>query len=72
MPPWMTIILVGHIVVPLMLHFVSGSTLSTPTLMGIWMAIILMLTITLLPRCKGIVLAILWITQARQGEIDPS
>jgi len=61
MPPWMTILLVGYITVPSMVLLNHKIPLETSVQLTIWIPIILILTLLLLPRCKGFILAILWI-----------
>jgi uncharacterized protein (DUF983 family) len=63
-PPWLTILLVGHMTVPLI--FAIEESFRPP----LWAAIVIylpaavLLTLVLLPRCKGVILAALWKTKA--------
>ena len=62
--PWLTLIVVGHIFVPLMLVFVAMSSLSTWTEAAICSVIFAGLCLAILPRAKALFIAILWITGA--------
>ena len=68
--PWLTIFIVGHIVVPLIL--IVEMQLSIPLLssMIIWSAITLILTLITLPRAKGLILSLIWSTNASGSEHD--
>jgi uncharacterized protein (DUF983 family) len=66
--PWLTLILVGHIFVPVMLVFVAMSTLSTWTLAVLWSAILAGLCLAILPRAKALFIALLWQTGAGEGK----
>jgi uncharacterized protein (DUF983 family) len=63
-PPWMTILIVGHIVVPLMLSMEQAYQPASWIHFTIWPALTLILTLLLLPRCKGAVIGLLWSTGA--------
>ena len=63
-PPWLTILIVGHISVPLIL-FVEETFQPPPWIeFAVYLPLVLLLTLVLLPRCKGVILAILWKTKA--------
>jgi uncharacterized protein (DUF983 family) len=62
--PWLTLILVGHIFIPVMLVFVAMSNLSTWTEAVIWSVIFAALCLAILPRAKALFIAILWHTGA--------
>ena len=63
-PAWVTILVLGHVVVPLMLYF--GRDDSIP----LWIACVTLLVIMLigvyviLPRAKGLFIALIWMTGA--------
>lgn len=63
-PAWLTLLIVGHAVVPLMLFF--GRSDVVP----LWLAILILAIVTLigvyfiLPRAKGIFIALIWLTGA--------
>ena len=69
-PAWLTIMVVGHIVVGLALEV--ELTMSTPfwLAMTLWPALTLVLTLTLLPRAKGIFIGALWATNAPGSEVE--
>ena len=62
--PWLTLILVGHVFIPVMLVFVAMSSLSTWTLAALWSAIFAALCLAVLPRAKALFITILWHTGA--------
>ena len=66
--PWLTIILVGHIFVPLMLVFVAFSTMPSWASAVIWSLIFVGLSLAILPRAKGLFIAILWLTGAGEAK----
>ena len=66
--PWLTIILVGHIFVPLMLVFVAFSTMPSWESAVLWSVIFVGLSLAILPRAKGLFIAILWLTGAGEAK----
>ena len=66
--PWMTILITGHIVVPIALLVESRFDPPLWLQMSIWPAAIVAMALALLPRCKGIVLALLWSMKAEGSE----
>jgi uncharacterized protein (DUF983 family) len=72
--PWGTIILVGHVFLPLA-FLVNVDFLSTWAVTMLWATCFCLLSLTVLPRSKGLFLAILWHTRApgyQQVEIASS
>ncbi|MFN3460534.1 MAG: DUF983 domain-containing protein [Oceanibaculum sp.] len=68
MPPWLTVFIVAHIVIPPML-MLERNFQPDIWLQGIgWSAITLALTLLLLPRCKGAVLSLMWALKAEGSE----
>lgn len=67
-PPWLTILIVGHIVMPLLLYVEQTWHLPIPVQMAIWPPLTLVLTLLMLPRCKGVVLAYMWAIKAEGTE----
>ena len=67
-PPYLTIVIGGHIVVPLIL--LSERTLHPPTwlMFSIALPMTLALTLWLMPRVKGGVLALMWHLSLRGDE----
>ena len=59
-PPYFTMILVGHLVVPIALATVLLTNLSTTTHLLIWLPTIGLLTVGLLQPVKGAVIALQW------------
>src|SRR6185437_7336217 len=67
-PPWLTILVVGHIVVPLI--FVVDSWFFWPNwlVMVVWPAVTVLLALAVLPRANGVFIALIWATQAPGSE----
>jgi uncharacterized protein (DUF983 family) len=65
--PWLTIILVGHIFVPLMLVFVALTTMPSWVSAVLWSLVFVALSLLILPRAKGLFIAILWLTGAGEA-----
>lgn len=59
-PAWLTIIIVGHLLAPLLLASVPGSTWVDWVHMLLWPSVALFMTLALLPCMKGAFLALLW------------
>jgi uncharacterized protein (DUF983 family) len=58
-PPYLTILIVGHVVVPLVLiAHQRGLPAELATLL--WVPVTLAMTLLLLPRCKGAVIGLMW------------
>lgn len=70
-PPWLTIILLGHIMVPIVLHFERTYDLPAVVQFAVWPTLTLGLALALLPRTKGLVLGFLWVTRAEGSELQP-
>lgn len=68
--PWLTILVVGHIVVPLMFTVERFSHWPDWVAMVIWPLIALALTLVILPRAKGLLLSLIWATRAPGSERD--
>jgi uncharacterized protein (DUF983 family) len=66
--PWLTILIVGHVTVPFVL--ISEQTLRPPMAVAfaIWLPLITALTLALLPRCKGVIAALMWAMKAEGSE----
>jgi uncharacterized protein (DUF983 family) len=58
-PPYLTILIVGHVVVPLIL-LTQPLALSTGLQVAIWVPVTLLLVLLLLPRFKGAVIGLMW------------
>jgi uncharacterized protein (DUF983 family) len=66
--PWLTIILVGHLFLPLA-FLVNMDGMPTWAVMGLWAVIFAALSLAILPRAKGVFIAILWRTHAPGYEV---
>jgi uncharacterized protein (DUF983 family) len=64
-PPYFTILLVGHIVVPLMLTLEVLRHPPEWVHMALWVPLALLLTFAFLPRVKGAVIALHWVNKIR-------
>jgi uncharacterized protein (DUF983 family) len=62
--PWLTIIIVGHLFLPIMLFFEQGTSVPAWAAAGLWSAFFIGLSLAILPRAKGLFIAILWRTRA--------
>ncbi len=60
--PWLTILVVGHIVVPIVLAVESRSAWPTWISMTLWPALALSLVAVVLPRAKALFLSVIWAT----------
>jgi uncharacterized protein (DUF983 family) len=72
-PAYFTILVVGHIVVPLVLAFEKYA--SEPPLWlhaALWLPLSVGLALLLLPRIKGAVIALLWSHRAGAAHDDPA
>jgi uncharacterized protein (DUF983 family) len=66
--PWLTILVAGHLTVPVILVVEESVQLPLWQALSIYVPTIVLLTLGLLPRCKGIILALLWVTKAEGSE----
>ena len=64
-PPYFTIMLVGHIIVPAMLMLEQASHPPEWVHMALWLPLTLALTLLLLPRVKGAVIGWHWAAAIR-------
>lgn len=60
MPPWLTILIVGHLLVPEVWYVQRNFDLPLWVEQLLWPSLALVLILILLPRCKGACVAILW------------
>ena len=58
-PPWPTILLVGHMTVPIILAIEENFRPPLWAAMIMYLPAVILLTLVLLPRCKGVILAAL-------------
>lgn len=59
-PAWLTILLVGHIIVPLVLEVEKDATWPMWVPMVLWPGLALLLALVLLPLAKGLFITLLW------------
>ncbi len=62
--PWLTIIVVGHIFLPLVFMVDLTSIMPVWAELTLWSAVFTLLSLVMLPRAKGVMLAVLWQTRA--------
>jgi uncharacterized protein (DUF983 family) len=62
--PWLTIILVGHVFLPLAMAIVAFSTMPTWAAAAVCAVVLAGLSLLILPRAKALFIAILWHTGA--------
>ena len=67
-PPWLTILIVGHITIPIILALEQTLQLTMWVELAIYLPLITLLTLVVLPRCKGVILALLWAMKAEGSE----
>jgi uncharacterized protein (DUF983 family) len=72
-PPYATIVIVGHLVLPAMLATMLATDLSTATHLMIWLPTIGLLTVGLLQPVKGAIIALQWALRMHgfDGHPDP-
>jgi uncharacterized protein (DUF983 family) len=68
--PWLTILVVGHILVPIVLMVESRTTWPIWVSMALWLPITLGLTLAVLPKAKALFLGMIWATKAPGSEAD--
>jgi uncharacterized protein (DUF983 family) len=66
--PWLTILVVGHVIVPIVLIFEQALQLAMGITLAIWLPVIVLLTLVLLPRCTGVIAALMWAVKAEGSE----
>jgi uncharacterized protein (DUF983 family) len=59
-PAWLTILIVGHVLAPILLFAVPGSSWPDWVSMLVWPVFAFILALVLLPRCKGLFIAVIW------------
>ena len=66
--PWLTILVVGHITVPFVVLWEINFDPPLARVFAVCLPLIVGLTLVLLPRCKGIMAAVLWAMKAEGSE----
>ncbi len=59
-PAWLTIIVVGHILAPVMLWVVPNSTWPDWVSIVVWPSVALVMSLLMLPSMKGLFIALIW------------
>lgn len=59
-PPYLTIVIVGHIIVPLILFIEQRWPLASTTHLAIWLPLTVILSLALLRPIKGLVVGLQW------------
>lgn len=67
-PAWLTILLVGHIMAPILLTVLPRSEWPDEVHMTLWPLLTLILSIAILPRAKGFFIGMIWRTGATGNE----
>ena len=66
--PWLTILVVGHMTVPIILICEMNFQLPLWLALAIYLPLIVGLTAIMLPRCKGVIAALMWAMKAEGSE----
>lgn len=67
-PPWLTILVVGHIVVPIAATVEPSMTWPLWVGVTLWASLALGLSLVILPRAKGLFIAAIWSARAPGSE----
>ncbi len=59
-PPWLTILIVGHILLPIIFTVGPHSTWPQWLSMTVWVSAALILMLLVLPRAKGFFIGVIW------------
>ncbi len=59
-PPWLTILIVGHLMAPLILNMVRNDNLPYWFVVASLLSLALALCLLILPRAKGLFIAVIW------------
>jgi uncharacterized protein (DUF983 family) len=72
-PPYLTMVIVGHVVVPLMVAVQMATDLPNAVHLAIWLPVVAIMTLTLLQPVKGTVIALQWALRMHgfDGSADP-
>jgi len=62
-PPYFTVLIVGHLIVPLLLIIEQRSAPPVDLMLGIFLPLTLALTLMLLPFVKGAVMGVIWVSK---------
>ncbi|MEQ1890233.1 MAG: DUF983 domain-containing protein [Alphaproteobacteria bacterium] len=67
-PAWLTILIVGHLVIPLLVLVERRTSWPDWVAMGFWSTLVAVLVLVLLPRSKGAFIAAIWQTRGPGSE----
>jgi uncharacterized protein (DUF983 family) len=67
-PTWLTVLVVGHVVVALALIVVSMTAWSTGFSVAFFAALAIAMSLAMLPSAKGIFIAIIWASRLAKAE----
>lgn len=68
--PWLTILVVGHVVVPIVLAVETYGSLPEWAAMVLWPLLAVGLALWVLPRAKALLMTIIWFTRAPGSETE--
>ena len=63
-PAWVTLLVLGHVIVPLMIYLGREDTIPVWVAIGVLMVVMLVGVYFVLPRAKGMFIALIWATGA--------
>lgn len=66
-PAWATILITGHLAMPFAFWLLEYPTLSTNTIIAILIGLVIAMSAVILPRAKGIFMAVIWMTQEKRS-----
>lgn len=69
-PAWATILITGHLAMPFAFWLLEYESLSTNVIIAILIAIVIAMSAVILPRAKGVFMAIIWMTQAKNSTLE--
>ena len=70
-PAWVTILVLGHVIVPLMIYFGREDSIPVWQAAGILSVVTLLGVYVILPRAKGMFIALIWATGATGEDVTP-
>ncbi|MBO33816.1 MAG: hypothetical protein CMM74_12720 [Rhodospirillaceae bacterium] len=68
--PWLTIIVMGHILAPIIFHVEVNYSPPTQLALAFWIPAVVILTLILLPLTKGVCLGFMWALRLRGDEMQ--
>lgn len=68
--PWLTILVVGHVLVPILLTVEQNTSWPDWVAMTVWPVAALALAALVLPRAKAVFIGLIWATRAPGSERD--